>query len=106
MSITQRLLDTAQMRTQYPDWLCREMEEAAMEILRLREQLEGATTAVQMIADLSEWHRGDDGRTHLAFRVADNADLSCQAFRRDALRAAVQIAVNGANTRYPPDPGC
>ena len=36
MGIVQRLLDTAQMRTQYPEWLCKEMEAAAEEITRLQ----------------------------------------------------------------------
>ena len=68
-----------------------------MEIDRLPEQLAGAVTTVRLIADMSAWHRGEEGRTHLAFQVADNADLSTPAHRRDALRAAVQAAVNGAN---------
>lgn len=36
MTIVQRLLDTAQMRTQYPEWLCNELESAAEEIARLQ----------------------------------------------------------------------
>lgn len=36
MTIVQRLLDTAQMRTQFPEWLCKELEAAAEEITRLR----------------------------------------------------------------------
>ena len=37
-----------------------------------------------------EWFRCDnDGRTHLAVRVADFADLSCKATRDDAIDAAL-----------------
>ena len=32
-TIARRLLDTAQMATQYPAWLCREMEEAAAALI-------------------------------------------------------------------------
>lgn len=35
LNIVQRLLDTARMRTQYPEWLCDELEAAAAEIARL-----------------------------------------------------------------------
>lgn len=71
--------------------------EAAQEIAELRERLVGAATALEVIADTAEWHRGDEGRTHLAVRVADNADLSCPAFRRAALRDAVMELLKGAN---------
>ena len=76
---------------------CGLLREAGEEIERLRERLAGAVTTVRVIADMSAWHRGEEGRTHLAFQVADNADLSTPAHRRDALRLAVQSAVNGAN---------
>lgn len=79
--------------------------ESAQEIAELRERLVGAATALEVIADTAEWHRGDEGRTHLAVRVADNADLSCPAFRRAALRDAVMELLKGANYKYTPHPG-
>lgn len=72
--------------------------EAAKEIAELRERMVGAATALEVIADTAAWHRGDEGRTHLAVRVADNADLSCPAFRRAALRDAVLELLKDANT--------
>lgn len=40
MSIINRLLDAAKMRTQFPEWLCRELEDAAHEIASLRLSLD------------------------------------------------------------------
>lgn len=67
-------------------------ERAKAEASAQREKVEDATAAIQFVADTSAWIRDDDGRTHLSFRVADNADLSCVANRRDALRAALDAA--------------
>lgn len=47
---------------------------------------------ISAIADNAGWVR-DDGRTYLSIRVDDGADLSCKAFRRDALTAF--LAANG-----------
>lgn len=61
MTIEQRLLDTAQMRTQYPEWLCKEMEAAAEEIMRLRN--DAYAREVRLRALVERWR--DEGR-HLS----------------------------------------
>jgi hypothetical protein len=49
----------------------------------------GVDEALSKLADHAEWFR-NDGRTHLAIRVADGADLSCKANRLAALIAALE----------------
>ena len=46
-----RLRDTAQMRTQFPDWLLKEMEAAADHIADLQRQLAEARDALTTIRD-------------------------------------------------------
>lgn len=40
MNIEQKLLDTAQMRSTFPEWLCDLLEQAANEIILLRRRLD------------------------------------------------------------------
>lgn len=40
MNIEQKLLDTAQMRSTFPEWLCDLLEQAADEIILLRRRLD------------------------------------------------------------------
>jgi hypothetical protein len=55
------------------------------------EETRAAVEAVlEYIADISGWLREDRGETFLTIRVADHADLSCKAFRRAALKAALE----------------
>ena len=96
--IVKRLRDAARRKWPgEPDQRHSFFGQAADESEALRERVVGGATALEVIADTAEWHRGDEGRTHLAVRVADNADLSCPAFRRAALRDAVIELLKGAN---------
>lgn len=61
MTIAQRLLDTAQMRTQFPAWLCKELEAAAEEITRLQ-KIEAEAFKV--------CDEGDPLERHIGLRVA------------------------------------
>ncbi len=61
MALVQRLLDTAQMRTQFPEWLCKEMEAAAEEITRLQ-RIEAEAIKV--------CDQGDPLEKHMSLRVA------------------------------------
>lgn len=40
MNIEQKLLDTAQMRSTFPEWICDLLEQAANEIILLRRRLD------------------------------------------------------------------
>lgn len=73
------------------DWIPanRKMVERAEAAERARE------ADIRAIADNAGWIR-DDGRTYLSIRVADGADLSCKAFRRDAIAAF--LAANGGES--------
>ena len=83
MTIVQRLLDTAQMRTQYPEWLCKEMEAAAEEIMRLRNAAAAADSRLRALVE--QWR--NEGR-HLS-----NPKLLCA----DDLESAINGV--GANTQ-------
>lgn len=65
-------------------------EEQRSEIARLRAENDALRADAErgrwMIAN-AEWHRSED-RTHMAILVPRGSDLSCVAFRRDAIDAA------------------
>jgi hypothetical protein len=45
--------------------------------------------ALEKLLHSGAWHRDNEGRTHLAIRMPDGADLSCYAMREDAINAAI-----------------
>jgi hypothetical protein len=53
MPLVQRLRDTAQLRGQFPEWLLKEMEDAADEIERLYEALRASAASLETLAALS-----------------------------------------------------
>lgn len=54
-------------------------------------EAQDALRKLEWMLDTAEWHR-HDGRTHLAIRVADGADLSSKGMCRHALDAAFKAA--------------
>lgn len=87
--LPQRLLDTAQMRTQYPEWLCRELEAAAEEIMMLRRNLIASTAACNRLASDA---RGDSS----FYKRRCEALQAIQDRMRDPERKAVcDILANG-----------
>ena len=96
MSIVQRLLDTAQMRTQYPEWLCAEMEAAAEEIMRLRKDAERYRWLRDKALDVVAcWERGGQQEPWCVIGTCADDAVPCSGTELDA---AIDAAMNGANT--------